>query len=184
MTLELELVSIIVDEYKAGLDNFDLDSFRELILEARKRRMTPADLASFFNLYNFFRNSGAKENEIESFITNINSGYIPPGKAIEVINQIHEITKSESVSPEQLPGYVKQKLEEKQKIDQEIQHADATLQSKNVTIVAMNEYLKLSEELEKHGLSAKDTDKVLNLLLNAREYQFDAKKIAGKLRGI
>jgi len=33
--------------------------------------MTPADLASFFRLYNFIRGSGAKENEIESFITNI-----------------------------------------------------------------------------------------------------------------
>jgi hypothetical protein len=61
--------------------------------------MSPNDLASFFRLYNFFRNSGAKENEIESFITNINSGYIPPGKAIELINQIYEISKSESVPP-------------------------------------------------------------------------------------
>ena len=72
-------ISIIVDEYKTGLDNFDLDSFRELTLEAKKRGMTSSDLASFFRLYNFFRGSGAKENEIESFITNINSGYIPPG---------------------------------------------------------------------------------------------------------
>jgi hypothetical protein len=28
-------ISIIVDEYKAGLDNFDLDSFRELTIEAK-----------------------------------------------------------------------------------------------------------------------------------------------------
>jgi hypothetical protein len=98
-------VSIIVDEYKAGLDSLDLDSFRELILEARKRRMTPADLASIFKIYNFFRGSAAKENEIESFITNINSGYISPGKAIELINQIHEISKSESVLPDQPPNY-------------------------------------------------------------------------------
>jgi hypothetical protein len=83
-------ISIIVDEYKAGLGNFDLDSFRELALQAKKRGMTPADLASFFRLYNFFRGSGAKENEIESFITNINSGYIPPGKAIELVNQVYE----------------------------------------------------------------------------------------------
>src|SRR5215216_4264907 len=88
-------IGIIVDDYKAGLDNLDLDSFRELTLEAKKRGMTPSDLASFFRLYNFFRGLGAKENEIESFITNINSGYIPPGKAIELINQIYEISKSE-----------------------------------------------------------------------------------------
>jgi hypothetical protein len=53
-----------------------------------------------------------------------------------------------------------------------------------VTIEDINDYLKLSDELDKHGLSAKDIDKLLNLLINAREYQFDAKKIAGKLRGI
>ena len=29
-------VSIIVDEYKVGLDSLDLDSFRELTLEAKK----------------------------------------------------------------------------------------------------------------------------------------------------
>jgi hypothetical protein len=66
----------------------------------------------------------------------------------------------------------------------EIQQADVVLQSKNVTIEAINEYIKLREELEKHDLSAQDTDKLLNLLLNAKEYQFDAKKISGKLRGI
>ena len=53
-----------------------------------------------------------------------------------------------------------------------------------MTIEDINDYLKLSDELDKHGLSAKDIDKLLNLLINAREYQFDAKKIAGKLRGI
>ena len=58
-------ISIIVDDYKAGLDNFNLDSFRELTIEAKKRGMTPSDLASFIKLYNFFRKSGAKENEIE-----------------------------------------------------------------------------------------------------------------------
>jgi hypothetical protein len=60
--------------------------------------MSPSDLASFFRLYNFFRGSGAKESEIESFITNINTGYITPGKAIELINQIYQISKSQALS--------------------------------------------------------------------------------------
>ena len=61
----------------------------------------------------------------ESFIINVNSGYLPPGKAIELVNQVYEISKSESVPPDQLPNYVMQKLEEKQKIDEEIKEADA-----------------------------------------------------------
>ena len=108
-------ISIIVDDYKAGLDNFDLDSFRELTLEAKKRGMTPSDLASFFRLYNFFRGSGTAEKDIESFITNINTGYIPPGKSIEIVNQIYEISRNESVTPDQLRDYVRKKLEEEQR---------------------------------------------------------------------
>jgi hypothetical protein len=157
-------VSIIVDDYKTGLDNLDLDSFRELTLEAKKRGISSSGLASFFRLYNFFRSSGAKESEIESFITNINSGYIPLGKAIELLNQIYHISKSELVPPDELPNYVKQKLEEKQKIDEEIQQADATLQSTNVNIEAINEYIQLKEDLKKYRLSTKDIHKLLNLL--------------------
>jgi hypothetical protein len=32
----------MVDDYKAGLDNFDLDSFRELTLEAKKEEYPQA----------------------------------------------------------------------------------------------------------------------------------------------
>src|ERR1051325_10167928 len=138
-------VSIIVDEYKLGVDNFDLDSFTELTLEAKKRGLTSSDLTSFFRLYNFFQRSGAQENEVESFITNINSGYITPYKAIELINQIYEITKSQPVRPDQLPDYIKQKLEAKQKIDEEILQAGALLQTKNVKVKAINDYIELSQ---------------------------------------
>jgi hypothetical protein len=177
-------VSIIVDDYKAGFDNFNLDSFRELTVEAKKRGISTSDLASFFRIYNFFRSSGAKENEIESFITNINSGYIPPGKAIGLINQIYNISKSESVPPDQLPNYVRQKLEEKQTLDEQVKQADGILQSKSVNIETINEYMKLNEKLNEYNLSFQDIDKLLNVLVNAKEYGFDGKKIVGKLRSI
>jgi hypothetical protein len=177
-------VSIIVEEYKLGLDNSNLDSFRELTVEAKKRGISTSDLASFFRIYNFFRSSGTKENEIESFITNINSGYLPPGKAIELINQIYEISKSESVPPEQLPNYVRQKLEEKQKIDEETKQADAILQSKNVSIEAINEHIQLNEELKEYRLSVKDIHKLLNLLEAAKEYRYSPGKIVAKLRNV
>jgi hypothetical protein len=180
----LETVSIIVDEYKAGLDNFDLDSFRELTLEAKKRGMSPRDLASFFRLYNFFRGSGAKENEVESFITNINSGYIPPDKAIELVNQLHTISKSESIPLDQVPGYIERKLEEKQKLDEQIREAETKLQTKNVNIQAINEHLALNEKLKQYGLSTQDIDKLLKILANAARYGFDGDRIASKLYDI
>jgi uncharacterized protein (UPF0335 family) len=167
-----------------GLDSLDLDSFRELTLEAKKRGLSTSDLASFCRLYSFFRGSGAKENEVEAFITNINSGYILPGKAIELMNQIYDISKSESVSPNQLRDYVRQKLEEKKKIDEDIKESETTLQSKNVNIQAINEHLALNEKLKEYGLSTQDIDKLLNLLVNAKRYGFDGKEIADKLYNV
>jgi hypothetical protein len=53
-----------------------------------------------------------------------------------------------------------------------------------VSIEAINEHIKLKEELDKHAISTEDIDKLLNLLLNSKEYGFDVKKIVGKLKKI
>jgi len=53
-------VSIIVDDYKTGLDNFDLDSFRELTLEEKlsKQGLPTQDVtarkARFISSYCYF----------------------------------------------------------------------------------------------------------------------------------
>jgi hypothetical protein len=126
-------------------------------LQAKKYGLTLSELSLHVRLYNYLVKSGASEDEIESFITNVNSGYIPRQKAIELLNQIHEISNAQSVIPDQLPNYIKQKLEEKQKIDEEIKQADAILQSKNVSIEAINEHLQLNEKLKEYGLSKTNT---------------------------
>jgi hypothetical protein len=56
-------VTSIVDNYKIGLDNLDFASFRELMVEAKKRGMAPSDLASHARLYNYFRSSGQQRKK-------------------------------------------------------------------------------------------------------------------------
>jgi hypothetical protein len=53
-----------------------------------------------------------------------------------------------------------------------------------VTIEAIDEHIKLDEELSKHNLSTHDIDKLLNVLSNAKDYGFEPKKIVCKLRSI
>jgi hypothetical protein len=130
-------VTSIVSNYKLELETLDFDSIRQLAVEARQQDWNLSDLASHARFYNYFIKSGAAEDKIESFITKVSSNDIPPGKAIELINQIYEISKSESVPPDQLPNYVRQKLEEKQTLDEQVKQADAILQSKNVSIEAI-----------------------------------------------
>jgi hypothetical protein len=53
------------------------------------------------------------------------------------VNQLHEVSKKESIPLDQVPRHVELKLEEKKKIDEQIKGDDPTLQGKNVNIQAI-----------------------------------------------
>ena len=161
-------VSSIVNYFKIGLDNSEFDSARELALAAKKQGLNLSDLVSNFRLHNFIRNSGAAVEDIESFIVNISTSNLPPEKFVELVNQLHDVSKEESIPLDQVSGYIREKLEEKRNIDEEIKQADGILQSKNVSIEAINEHIQLNEKLNEHGLSMHNIDELLNLVIVCR----------------
>ena len=177
-------VSSIVSEFKIGLDDAEFDSSRELALAAKKQGLNLADLAAHSRLYNLFRNSGAAEEDIESFIANVSINGTSPEKIIQYVNQLFNISNRESIPLDQMSGYIKEKSEEKQKIDEAIKEVDIVLQSKNVNVETINEHVKLNEKLNEYNLSFQDVDKLVNVLINVKENEFDGKKIVGKLRKI
>jgi hypothetical protein len=89
---------------------------------------------------------------------------------------LFNISKSESSPLDQVHGYVREKLEEKQKIDEEIKQANDVLQSKNIDIETIDKYIILNEKLKEYDLSFHDIDKLLNVLVNVKENGFDGKK--------
>ena len=113
-------VSSVISNYKVGLGALDFDSIRQLSIEIRKQGLNWSDLASHYRLYNYIKNSGAAEEKIESFIDMVHSTDISPEKVIELVNQFFNISKSESIPLDQVSRYINKKLEEKQKIDEEI----------------------------------------------------------------
>jgi len=107
-------VSSIVSDFKRNLQASDIDSARELAVEAKKQGLSVSDLAHHIRLRNFFIKSGAAEEKIESFIDNIISCNLPPEKVVELVYQLYDVSKTESIALDQVPGYIKEKLEEKQ----------------------------------------------------------------------
>ena len=53
-----------------------------------------------------------------------------------------------------------------------------------MSIEAINQHIQLNEKLNKYGLSTKDVHRLINLLLTAKEYRYNPRKIIGKLRNI
>ena len=165
------------------------ESVRELAVQSKKRGLSLGDLASHFRLYNFIKKSGANEDQIESFISNCTTSSVgvedlSPEKIIDLVNQLFNISKSESIALEKVPDYIQQELQVKQKLEQQIKEAEAVLQNKNVAIETIDEHINLNEELNKHGLSTKDIGKFVNVIKNIEEQGFDTKKIVAKVMSI
>jgi hypothetical protein len=184
-------VSSIVNDWKKGLEDSEYESVRELAIQSKKQGLALSDLASHFRSYNFIKKSGTNEDQIESFIINCMSGTsgavdssLPQEKIVDLTNQLFNISKSESIPLVHVPDYIQQKLEEKQKLDEQIKEVEAVLQNKNVAIETIDEHIHLNEELSKNGLSAKDTRKLLNVIKNIEQQGFDTKKIVAKAMSI
>jgi hypothetical protein len=95
-------VSSIVGDYNKNLQALDIDSARELAIDAKRQGLNLSELASHFRTYNYFIKSGAAEDRIESFIANVGTGDVSPERVIELVNQLHDISKSESIPLDQV----------------------------------------------------------------------------------
>ena len=75
-------------------------------------------------------------------------------------------------------------MEEKQKLEKQIQEADALLQSKNVDIETIIEFIKLKERLSKHNLSLEDPTRLLSILQTIQQIGYEPQKIVAAFTSI
>ncbi|MDQ6865662.1 MAG: hypothetical protein M3044_17775, partial [Thermoproteota archaeon] len=107
-----------------------------------------------------------------------------PENLIDIANQVAQLSRSESIPLEELEGHVKQKEEEKQRLEEEIKHSRAILESTNVDVQTISEYKQLKDELSKYHLSSDDPSKLLTVLTNIKSYRYDPKKIVAEFSNI
>ena len=176
-------VSNIINELKKGVEDSDYDSVRELAVYSKKEGLGLIDVASSTRLNNYIQKLGANRDQIESFIANlVNSP--EPEKLIDVANQVAHLSRSESIPLSELEGHVKQKKEQKQMLEDEINQRRAILESTDVEIQTINEYKQLKAELSKHHLTSEDLNKLVTVLNNIRQYGYDPKKIVAEFSNI
>src|ERR687890_218997 len=109
------------------------------------------------------------------------------------------VALGETIPFSQIPEYMQQKIEEKQRLEQEIKtlretkmgaqnECDEALRSSSITIHTLHEYMRLREcLLEEYGLSIDDDDtlpKLINVISNLKYSGYDAKTITKKLSNI
>jgi hypothetical protein len=122
---------------------------------------------------------GANQDQIESLIANL-ANFPKPEKLIDVANQIAQLSRFESIPLEDLENHVKQKEEEKQRLEQEIKNKRVILESTNVDVQTINEYKQLKDELSKRRLSSKDPTRFLSILQTIKQIGYDPQKIVAR----
>ena len=172
-------VSNIINDWKKGVEDSEYNSLRELAVSLKKQGIGMGELACSVRRNNYIKKLGANEDDIESFIANCMNGpnSLPPEKIVDLTNQLFDITQSESISPAEVPACIKQKLEEKRRLEEQIQEAGALLQSKIVDIETIREYIQLKEHLAKHNLSLEDPTRLLSILQTIKEIGYEPQKI-------
>jgi hypothetical protein len=171
-------VSNIINEWKKGVEEFEYQLIRELAVYSKKQGVTLGELASRFRLYNYINKLGVKEVDIQSFIANCMNAAnsLAPEKIIDLTNQLFDIAKSESNSPSEVTGLIRQKLEETQ-ILEEIKQRRAILESTNVEIETISKYIQLKEDLSIHNLSLEDPTRLLSILQTIKQIGYEPQKI-------
>jgi hypothetical protein len=179
-------VTNIINEWKKGVEDSDYGYLRELTLPLKKQGIGLIELAPFVRLFKYIQKLGADEGQIESFIANCMNAAnsLPPEKIINLANQLFDIAKSEAIPPVEVPIYIRQKSEEKQRLEEQTQEAAAILQSKIGDIETINEFNQLKEHLSTHNLSLEDPTRLLSILQTIRQIGYDPRKIVAAFAGM
>ena len=197
-------VTNIISEWKEGIGIPTADTLRILATELKRLNINALQCARGFNLLNIINNLGAQEEvDIESFLTQIYKLCTSKNISSEaIVNITQQITALGGTIPfSQIPKYMQQKIEEKERLEQEIKtlretklsaqnECDEALRSNSITIDTLHEYMRLREcLLEEYGLSIGEEDddtlpKLINVISNLKHSGYDAKTITKNLFNI
>lgn len=173
-------VSNIVNEWKGGIEDSNYDSVRELAQYSKKEGFSLSNIASSTRLINYIQKLGANQDHIESFIANL-ANSSEPEKMIDVANQVAQLSRFESIPLEDLEDHVKQKEEEMQTLEDEINQRRAILESTDVEIQTINEYKQLERGLKKYGLSMEDPHILLSILETMKQIGYNPREIVSEI---
>src|SRR5215467_14306716 len=189
-------VTNIVNEWRRKLGFAAADELRELAVTMRKVGITAAQCALGFRIATLMLKIGVKEDSFESFITDVYNrskdiGLSPQDIAFHLTDLI-EFSKSVPLS--KIHDYVKEKTNEKGKLEEKIKdlkvlienfqeeasdalsRRDKALQDEEMASSELKLYTNLREELGKYRIPF-DISKLVKVVNNIGECGYDAGRV-------
>src|SRR4051812_20460065 len=125
-------VTNIISEWKQGLGSSVADGLRELVVALKKIGITPSQCAVGCRVAMIMINLGVKEDSFEAFILEIcnrckDLGLTPENIAFH-LKDLLDFSTTHAIPFSQIPNYIKQKADEKQKLEQEIKKLNGQIE--------------------------------------------------------
>jgi DNA-binding FrmR family transcriptional regulator len=145
-------VSSIVCDWKQGLLDIDIEPIRELTVQIRKLGINLIECADAARLVNRIKRAGGNTRGVEKLLTSIQNKCIASGlpqeKICELLIQLFNISKSQSLPLELVPGHMERKI---QNLMQEYELKRMKIDGMSLLLdVPKWDILRWNDVLEKH----------------------------------
>ena len=195
-------VTNVVNEWRRGLGEAVIDDLRELGVTLRKSGITPAQCALGHRTAMLISKLGVKEEELDSFILDLYNRLIDLGLSPENIafhiKDLLEFSRANNdivVPLSQITQYIQQKIDEKKKLEQEIQtlkdqiktlneekanseqRRNSALYQEHTTDAELRSYSDLKRELGHYGIPIYDISKFGKAVKGLSYKGYDADEI-------
>jgi transposase-like protein len=185
-------VTNIIQQFNNKLGEYEPEAIRELAVQLRKAAITPNDCVRGAQIMNKMIDLGIDKEDCLTVLENVQTRSIEKGVAPEecgkIISQLFEISKSESMPLDEVPDYVRQKVQEDQRLDVEIHvremnladlknQTDIQLRQNKVTIENISSYLALRNELADLRIPETDIQRATNVIRSVKKQAFDANRL-------
>ena len=190
-------VTNIINQWRRGLSYPLADELRELAVTFKKIGITATQCATGFRLAMIMIKFGVNEKEFEHFISQIYDNCkkidLQPDKIAYYLDELLKFSKDISFS--QIPDYIKQKTNDKSKLEKDIEELqekikqleeeklaaeelnNASLEKGSRTASILAWYLKLKTELDRYKIPLEDVSSFAKAIRGLGEYGYDVEKI-------
>ena len=198
-------VTNIVNEWRATLGFPTADTLRELAVTLRRLGISAAQCALGSRIATLMLRIGVNEDSFESFILDVYNrckdiGLSPQNIAFHLTDLLEFSNTALPLS--KIPDYIKEKTTEKGKLEEEIEKLkaqietlreqkedaelirDTALEDARITSFRLKWYTDLSEELRKYGIPVHDISKLVKLVNNVRQYDYDVEKVINEFSNL
>jgi hypothetical protein len=181
-------ISNIIADFKKRLDDSDPEALKDLYTVLREHNITPSQCATGFRTAKVINEIGGDDEKMQAFLSKVKEECVdkkvPTSAIVPSLRSTIEFSEKEGIPISEVPDQIEKRRKKLADLRADVEAAKAeknkVLGDAKLTKEFVNEYTLFKKRLKAVGLTTKDVDAAVNVLLNLRALGHDPKKIVAQ----